>query len=281
ADKYSIPVVVDETIGSFCNIDVTPVSDVVITSTTKAVSGYANVMGGSIVLPPTSPFHTPLKSTLTTQFRNEYFHADAVKLLANSRDYFARSATLNANALALATFLHSYTQPRLETPSLPALVKAVLYPPFTDTHAHYQAMMRQPFAQPLQQQQPPTDPQQHPTESQTPTNAIKFTPGHGCLLALDFPTLQTAKSFYNHLSVHHGPHLGAHRTLAFPFNDAIWGTADPEAAEYLKTFGANPEQVRISVGLEPVGELIEAFGAALEVAGGVLREELGGKVEAE
>ncbi len=50
ADKYDIPVVIDDTIGSFCNIDVSPVADVIITSTTKSLSGYANVRP-----PPCSP----------------------------------------------------------------------------------------------------------------------------------------------------------------------------------------------------------------------------------
>jgi cystathionine beta-lyase/cystathionine gamma-synthase len=43
ADKYDVPVVIDDTIGSFCNIDVSPVADVIMTSTTKSLSGYANV----------------------------------------------------------------------------------------------------------------------------------------------------------------------------------------------------------------------------------------------
>jgi cystathionine beta-lyase/cystathionine gamma-synthase len=81
-----------------------------------------------------------------------------------------------------------------------------------------------------------------------------------------------ARAFYDALSVYHGPHLGAHHTLAFPFNDAIWG-AEPEAAAYLRTFGANPEQVRVSVGLEDEEELVDTFRAALEVAERVRREE--------
>ncbi|EAQ92846.1 hypothetical protein CHGG_01081 [Chaetomium globosum CBS 148.51] len=113
-DKYGVPVVIDDTIGSFCNIDVSSVADVIMTSTTKSLSGYANVMGGAITLPPTSPHYHPLKAQLTSHFRNEYFHADAAKLLSNSHDYFPRSAILNRNAMTLASFLHQHstaTQP--------------------------------------------------------------------------------------------------------------------------------------------------------------------------
>jgi cystathionine beta-lyase/cystathionine gamma-synthase len=62
ADKYDVPVVIDDTIGSFCNIDVSPVADVIITSITKSVSGYANVSP----YPPT-PYCT--NSQLTTLSR--------------------------------------------------------------------------------------------------------------------------------------------------------------------------------------------------------------------
>jgi cystathionine beta-lyase/cystathionine gamma-synthase len=40
---YDVPVVIDDTIGSFCNIDVTPVADLIMSSITKSLSGYANV----------------------------------------------------------------------------------------------------------------------------------------------------------------------------------------------------------------------------------------------
>jgi cystathionine beta-lyase/cystathionine gamma-synthase len=101
---------------------------------------------------------------------------------------------------------------------------------------------------------------------------LEFTPGYGCLLAIEFTTLAVARAFYDHLSVYQGPHLGAHHTLAFPFNDAIWGV-EPEILAYLRTFGAKAEQVRISVGLEDEEELIDTFKAALEVAERVMREE--------
>lgn len=43
ADQYDFPVVVDDTVGSFCNLDVLPVADVVVSSLTKTFSGYADV----------------------------------------------------------------------------------------------------------------------------------------------------------------------------------------------------------------------------------------------
>lgn len=46
ANKYSFPIVIDDTIGSFANVDVMNIADVVVTSLTKSFSGCADVMGG-------------------------------------------------------------------------------------------------------------------------------------------------------------------------------------------------------------------------------------------
>lgn len=46
ADNYGFQVVIDETIGSFANVDVMGVADIIITSLTKSFSGNGDVMGG-------------------------------------------------------------------------------------------------------------------------------------------------------------------------------------------------------------------------------------------
>lgn len=46
ANRYNAAVVVDDTIGTFANIDLLNVADLIITSLTKSFSGYADVMGG-------------------------------------------------------------------------------------------------------------------------------------------------------------------------------------------------------------------------------------------
>ena len=46
ADRYGFVLVVDETIGTFGNVDLLGVADIVVTSLTKTFSGYADVMGG-------------------------------------------------------------------------------------------------------------------------------------------------------------------------------------------------------------------------------------------
>jgi cystathionine gamma-synthase len=53
-DRYDFPVIVDDTIGTFLNVDILEVADVIVTSLTKAFSGFANVMGGRYINHPMS-----------------------------------------------------------------------------------------------------------------------------------------------------------------------------------------------------------------------------------
>ncbi|KAK7038173.1 putative cystathionine gamma-synthase protein [Favolaschia claudopus] len=232
ADQYGFIIVVDDTIGSFCNIDVLSAADVIITSLTKSFSGYADVMGGSVVLNPSFPFYTPLKNVYQEAFHNEIFAGDVEHLLANSADYLARSATLNRNAKAVADLLQRHVGPG-------SAVTQVLYPPHSDTAANYTTFMR-----------PATE---------------TFNAGYGCLLSVEFASRDAARAFYDHLQVHQGPHLGAHLTLAMNYNEWVLGK-DPEDFEYHIGYGLKREQVRISVGLEEVEELVQVFEEALRFA---------------
>lgn len=49
ADRYNFPIVVDETVAGYLNIQILPYCDVVVGSLTKLFSGMANVLGGAYV----------------------------------------------------------------------------------------------------------------------------------------------------------------------------------------------------------------------------------------
>lgn len=46
ADKYDFLIIVDETVGNFINVSVSPYADIIVSSLTKVFSGDSNVMGG-------------------------------------------------------------------------------------------------------------------------------------------------------------------------------------------------------------------------------------------
>ncbi|TEA19300.1 putative cystathionine gamma-synthase [Colletotrichum sidae] len=240
AEKHGFILILDDTVGSFANIDVLPLSDILVSSLTKTFSGYANVMGGSIVLNPLSPHYSALSRLWTETFHNELYTADAETLLANSDDYLARTAVLNRNAAAMASHLEAHAA----DPSSP--ITRILYPPHRPDYDVYRSFLRKP----------------------TP----ELTPGAGCLLSIDFENVKTARAFYDRLAFYPGPHLGAHRTLSFCYNTLAFGK-DPDEAAYHRSYGILEETVRISAGLEDVQDLLDTLDDALKVAKGVKREE--------
>ena len=230
ADKYGFILIVDDTVGSFCNVDVLPVADIIITSLTKSFSGYADVMAANAILNPSSARYNELKAMFKENYRNEFFSGDAEALEKNSQDYLARSKVLNDNAAALV----SYLEPLTSDPKHP--ISIVFYPTTSWSSANYKAYMR-----------PPTP---------------DFTPGYGCLFSIDFENTAAIAAFYDNLHVHHGPHLGAHLTLALPYVKGIYG---PEM-EWANKYALKDTMIRISVGLEDTKDLLERFKYAVEKA---------------
>lgn len=115
AAARGIPVVVDDTIGTFFNFDVLPHADLVATSLTKAVSGEGDVMAGALTANPHGFFSAALPSTAP----GGIYARDLEVLEGNSRDFPERMRISNHNALQLARFLS--TQPAIERVWYPGL----------------------------------------------------------------------------------------------------------------------------------------------------------------
>jgi cystathionine gamma-synthase len=233
ADKYGFLLIVDDTIGSFCNIDVLGAADIVLTSLTKSFSGYADLMAASAVLNPSSGRFSELKSLFGKLYTNQFYNGDAEALEKNSRDYMARSAVLNNNALKLVEYL----QVLAEDPN--SSVNKVYYPTTLPSRSNYQVCMRKPTAD--------------------------FTPGYGCLFSFEFDTIEATEEFYDNLNLHKGPHLGAHLTLVLPYVKALYGKELDKVAQY----GLDERQIRVSVGLEETDVLLEEFSRAVKAADGL------------
>lgn len=128
ADQYDFAVVVDETIGTFANIDVLQYADVVVSSLTKIFSGDCNVMGGSAVLNPSSRYYQLLKTAATREYEDTYWPEDAIFMERNSRDFAMRIDRINANAEAICDVLVNHP-----------LVKTVHYPKYNKSRDNYNA----------------------------------------------------------------------------------------------------------------------------------------------
>ncbi|KAJ3326889.1 hypothetical protein HDU76_012542 [Blyttiomyces sp. JEL0837] len=127
ADEYGFLLVVDETIGNFVNAAVLEWADIVVSSLTKIFSGDCNVMGGSMIINPSSKFYGQIRETLNELYEDNVWGEDAIFLERNSRTFIARIMKINENAVRLATFLNSHPK-----------VKKVHYPLFTDKETYNQ-----------------------------------------------------------------------------------------------------------------------------------------------
>lgn len=128
ANQYDFAVVVDETIGTFANINVLQYADVVVSSLTKIFSGDCNVMGGAAVLNPNSRYYETLQAEVAREYEDTYWPEDVIFLERNSRDFMARVDRINVNAEAIGDVLLASPQ-----------VKTVHYPKYNPDRANYDA----------------------------------------------------------------------------------------------------------------------------------------------
>lgn len=125
ADEYDFAVVVDESIGTFANINVLPLADVVVSSLTKIFSGDCNVMGGGSIINPQGKYYKAIKAALDAQ-EDTYWPEDIIFMERNSRDFAGRIERTNANALAICEVLMSSP-----------LVKRVYYPKYNASRPNF------------------------------------------------------------------------------------------------------------------------------------------------
>jgi cystathionine gamma-synthase len=121
--------VIDETIGSFVNVDCLHACDAAMTSLTKYVSGVGDVIAGSLVVNPESPRYGEMREYLSKHHEPLLWGGDADALAENARDYPERMARMNDHAAQLAEHLKAH----------PA-VESVMYPKFAHADAYERLM---------------------------------------------------------------------------------------------------------------------------------------------
>jgi cystathionine gamma-synthase len=110
ADELHFALIVDDTVGGFCNVDVLPIADVVVTSLSKLFSGHADVLAGSFALNPSSRIYNDLKHIVDQDYVNDLYIGDARTLRHNSDDYLHRATVVNKNAKVLTDWLYKRTK---------------------------------------------------------------------------------------------------------------------------------------------------------------------------
>jgi len=108
AGRHSFPIVIDDTLGTFKNIDVLPFADIVVTSLTKVFSGDSNVMGGSMVLNSKGKHYKAIFEVVQRDYEDLLWSQDAVFLERNSRTFGDRVQRINENTEKICEFLRAH-----------------------------------------------------------------------------------------------------------------------------------------------------------------------------
>lgn len=108
ADKHRFPLLVDDTLGTFVNVDVLPAADVLASSLTKYFSGAGDVMGGSLVLNRHRPGFNAIRQALLVEYEDLFWPEDAVVLERNSRDFVTRVQRINRTTEQLCDWLRQH-----------------------------------------------------------------------------------------------------------------------------------------------------------------------------
>jgi cystathionine gamma-synthase len=128
ADQYDFALIVDESIGTFANVNVLPYADVVVSSLTKIFSGDCNVMGGGAILNPNGRYYNAMKLVLEWQYEDNYWPEDVIFMERNSRDFKSRIARINENSESICEALIASS-----------LVKRVYYPKYSESRSNFEA----------------------------------------------------------------------------------------------------------------------------------------------
>ena len=135
ASAAGVPVIVDDTVGTFFNVAVLPHADLVVTSLTKAVSGEGDVMAGALTANPDGLFG----SGAPCHGGDGIYAADAIVLERNSRDFAERMKSSNQSALELARFLSAH--PAVQNVQYPGLDAPPVYDTLRKTGGGYGALL--------------------------------------------------------------------------------------------------------------------------------------------
>lgn len=130
ASARGVPVIVDDTISTYANVNPLPACDIVATSLTKFFTGRGDVMAGAVVLNPGRPLAAPLRRALLAEHEESIWGGDAVLMDLYSRDFLDRMKRTNATTAALCAWLRGRPE-----------VAEVYYPMFR-ARAHYDAFKR-------------------------------------------------------------------------------------------------------------------------------------------
>lgn len=128
ARRHRFPIVIDDTISTWTNVDLRPAADVIVTSLTKWFTGRGDVMLGAAVVNPESPFASAFRASLAEEFEADAWGESLILAEELSRDAEPRVRRASETALRVADWLRGH--PAVEAVYYPAFQHRELYDRF-------------------------------------------------------------------------------------------------------------------------------------------------------
>ncbi len=125
ARERDTPLIVDDTIATWVNVDALRYADVTVNSLTKSFSGAGDVAGGCLLLRQDGRFVDRLRQAIDAEYEDLLTGPDARLLETNSRDFVDRVARTNRTAVALVDHLRQH--PKVERVYHPLTVASDRY----------------------------------------------------------------------------------------------------------------------------------------------------------
>lgn len=105
--KHGFPVIVDDTIATWANVDLLPAADVLVTSLTKYFTGRGDVMAGAVVLNPDGHLYGDLRAALEHEYEDCVWGDNALLIEQYAADFPERMVRINRTAEAVCDWLQA------------------------------------------------------------------------------------------------------------------------------------------------------------------------------
>lgn len=107
ARVHRVPLIVDDTIATWLNVDLRSVADVIVTSLTKFFTGRGDVMGGAVILNPARPLFPEVKEAFAGEYEDTTWSGNLIEMEKQSSDFAGRMKQVNRTTTDLCDWLAS------------------------------------------------------------------------------------------------------------------------------------------------------------------------------
>lgn len=107
--RWGLPLVVDDTVATPLNVDLSGHADLIATSLTKFITGTGDAMGGAVICNPRSPYYTQLRALIEADHEELLWGDEARVLDAQTRGFRDRMPQHNTHGLMVAEKLRRHS----------------------------------------------------------------------------------------------------------------------------------------------------------------------------